>query len=84
MFILGLALFGFGYATFYYGANVLVSAYMKTTTMNPVPFTALLGIPGAGGSAQGDAAGAGAAAAQGAGGTGTNAGGAAGAAAGQQ
>lgn len=48
MFIVGLALFGFGYAVLYYGANVLVDAYIRTGTMNPAPFTVLLGIPGAG------------------------------------
>jgi hypothetical protein len=48
MFIVGLAMFGFGYAVFYYGANILVDAYVRTNTMNPVPFAVLLGIPGAG------------------------------------
>jgi hypothetical protein len=47
MFILGLALFGFGYACAYYAANIFVSAYTKTTPMNPAPFTTLLGFPGA-------------------------------------
>jgi hypothetical protein len=55
MFIVGLFLFGFGYATLYYGANILVSAYLKTTPMNPVPFLVLLGVPGAG-AQQGQAA----------------------------
>jgi hypothetical protein len=50
MFIVGLALFGFGYAVFYYGANVLVDAYVRTNNMNPAPFTVLLGLPGATGS----------------------------------
>lgn len=47
MFILGLTLFGFGYATMYYGANVLVDAYLRSNTMNPAPFLVLLGVPGA-------------------------------------
>jgi hypothetical protein len=47
MFILGLAMFGFGYALVYYAANIFVSAYTKTTPMNPAPFTTLLGFPGA-------------------------------------
>lgn len=46
MTILGLLLFGVGYAILYYAANVLVGAYLRTGTMNPAPFTVLLGIPG--------------------------------------
>ena len=45
MFILGLAMVGLGYAVAYYGANILVDAYLRTGTMNPAPLTVLLGIP---------------------------------------
>jgi hypothetical protein len=46
--ILALAVFGISYALFYYGANILESAYLRTTPMNPAPLSVLLGIPGAG------------------------------------
>lgn len=48
MTILGLALFGLGYAVAYYGANILYHAYVKKDLTNPAPLSVLVGIPNAG------------------------------------
>lgn len=48
MTILGLAVFAAGYVLWYYGANILIHAYVKKDITNPAPLSVLVGIPGAG------------------------------------
>lgn len=45
MFFIGIGLLAFGYATVYYGANVLVWAHTGDPHIRPVPFKYCLGLP---------------------------------------